>query len=119
MRDGFQASYAAEVADENRFTLHAPVRQVTRRGHTRCSPAEGVTVSAPRTTRALPSDGATVTTRVPVTAARDATTAYFRTTRDGDRVTVEAEGVPGPWQVLRPVPFGLAGAGLCRRSASL
>ncbi|WP_175430388.1 hypothetical protein [Streptomyces hawaiiensis] len=42
MRDGFHASYAAEVADvrvdEDRFTLHAPVRQVTRRGHTVNSP---------------------------------------------------------------------------------
>lgn len=42
MRDGVQASYAAEVADvqatDDRFTLYAPVRQVTDRGHTLNSP---------------------------------------------------------------------------------
>ncbi|MGW5433646.1 alpha-xylosidase [Streptomyces sp. NPDC004059] len=55
MRDGVRASYAAEVADvhvsDDRFTLYAPVRPVTDRGHTlnsplltvECwSPAEGV-----------------------------------------------------------------------------
>ncbi|MEV7996892.1 alpha-xylosidase [Streptomyces sp. NPDC086077] len=55
MRDGVRASYAAEVADvhvtDDRFTLYAPVRHVTDRGHTlnsplltvECwSPAEGV-----------------------------------------------------------------------------
>ncbi|AVH60749.1 MULTISPECIES: alpha-xylosidase [Streptomyces] len=55
MRDGVLASYAAEVADvqatDDRFTLYAPVRHVTDRGHTlnsplltvECwSPAEGV-----------------------------------------------------------------------------
>jgi alpha-D-xyloside xylohydrolase len=47
-----------------------------------------------------PVDGATVVTRIPAPGARDSSAAVFRTTRDGDTVTVEAEGVPGPWQVL-------------------
>ncbi|MEY9988650.1 hypothetical protein ABIE67_000682 [Streptomyces sp. V4I8] len=39
-------------------------------------------------------------TRIPPPSARGRTAAAFRTTRDGDTVTVEAEGVPGLWQVL-------------------
>ncbi|MEU4467541.1 alpha-xylosidase [Streptomyces sp. NPDC024017] len=47
-----------------------------------------------------PVDGATVVTRIPDPGARDSSAAAFRTTRDGDTVTVDAEGAPGPWQVL-------------------
>ncbi|GAA4329839.1 alpha-xylosidase [Streptomyces venetus] len=47
-----------------------------------------------------PTDGATIVTRVPAQGARHGTAAVYRTTRDGDTITVDAEGVPGPWQVL-------------------
>ncbi|CAM5558260.1 putative Alpha-xylosidase [Streptomyces afghaniensis 772] len=47
-----------------------------------------------------PVDGATVVTRIPAPGVRDDSAAVFRTTRHGDTVTVDAEGAPGPWQVL-------------------
>ncbi|MFI1963277.1 alpha-xylosidase [Streptomyces pathocidini] len=56
--------------------------------------ADGVTLRV----HAL-ADGGSVVTRVPVgPGSGDA--AVFRTRREGDVVTVEAEGAPGPWKVL-------------------
>lgn len=51
-----------------------------------------------------PADGVRVTTPVP--APDGSTAAVFRTRRDGDVLTVEAEGATGTWHVL------LAGAGV-------
>ena len=61
--------------------------------------AQGVTLRV----HAL-ADGAEVVTRVPVSA--DGGAAVFRTRRAGDRITVTAEGAPGPWSVVPAGPEG-------------
>ncbi|MGW1882651.1 hypothetical protein [Streptomyces sp. NPDC001970] len=51
-----------------------------------------------------PVDGATAVTRIPAPdgpgSAKASTVAVFRARREGDAVTLEAEGAPGPWRVL-------------------
>ncbi|MFE5666280.1 alpha-xylosidase [Streptomyces niveus] len=59
--------------------------------------ADGVTLRVHE-----PVDGADVTTRIP--APDGSTAAVFHTRRDGDALTVRAEGATGPWHVQLPGP---------------
>ncbi|MFD4697899.1 alpha-xylosidase [Streptomyces niveus] len=59
--------------------------------------ADGVTLRVH-----APVDGADVTTRIP--APDGSTAAVFHTRRDGDVLTVRAEGAAGPWHVQFPGP---------------